>query len=192
MKTDFNLIISNDQRVLNNENKQGENLYLGHWCIQNNSYENDKNIASPYGIEIEEKNIDLRIVRELEEELIIYIKGIFNTLHNINYSKRIWKIIIGHWLRRFISTSLNRYKTIKKCFENYNIKSVDIIKYKNDSVIMNSHLELVLNYNNNIFDNFIFGHFLEHFDHSIKINYIRDNSTRNELRNNIFDNKKVK
>ena len=188
MKTDFNLIISNDQRVLNNENKQRK-IYILTLVIQIIHMKMTKYCESIW-YRNRGKNIDLWDHRELEEELIIYIKGIFNTLHNINYSKRIWKIIIGHWLRRFISTSLNRYKTIKKCFENYNIKSVDIIKYKNDSVIMNSHLELVLNYNNNIFDNFIFGHFLEHFDHNIKINYIRDNSTRNELRNNIFDNKK--
>ena len=185
----YNLIISNDTRAISQNHNNLKNLYLGNWCFQKNYIDYTNVIAKPYGMDKETKNNDLKYARKIENQIITIIKDILNDLHGLNYTNRFWKIILGHWLRRFIITSINRFKTLENCLSGYDVKSLTIINYKNESIVTNNHLELTLNYNNNIFDNFIFGHFIKYLNHNIEINYINDNTSRDEIRQFLYSSK---
>jgi putative transferase (TIGR04331 family) len=60
---------------------------------------------------------------------------ILNEVHSSAHNERFWKIVIGHWLRTFVQSGLNRYKTIKKCIEENKISSSTFIKISDENLI---------------------------------------------------------
>jgi putative transferase (TIGR04331 family) len=70
-----------------------------------------------------------------------YIKGIYNSyllkissqlnkIHKVNYPTEYWRIIVGHWLERFIFIIYDRLKSIQQIKKNYKILFVKIANEK--------------------------------------------------------------
>jgi putative transferase (TIGR04331 family) len=101
-------------------------VFLGDWCLLYHRVELwsglDYKIASPYGLSTKES--DNFQARELERKLFPEVCKIMNKYHNINYSERQWKLILGSWLRRFIEVMINRTKSLINCMEEFNITGV--------------------------------------------------------------------
>ena len=115
------LITTADQRFWEVSNKV---LFLGGWC---KSYDQEK-IWSAVDYEVlpyhwddrsrffeDYKYLDKlyeRVLRDLAEEL--------NKLHNVNYSVRYWRIIVGPWLQNFLQNFYDRYLSISSVIESGN------------------------------------------------------------------------
>ncbi len=65
-----------------------------------------QNYQSRYNEEIKINKIILNVEKDLYQNL--------NHYHSTNYSHRYWKIILGHWVARFIKTVFFRYKILNK------------------------------------------------------------------------------
>ena len=52
-----------------------------------------------------------------------------NAIHNINYSKKEWRILIGHWLFMFMSILFDNWKKLEFINKNYSIRYVEIAKF---------------------------------------------------------------
>ena len=46
-----------------------------------------------------------------------------NDIHSLGYSNKYWKIILGHWLSRYIKIVYFRYKLLQQCFKQ--IRDID-------------------------------------------------------------------
>ncbi len=181
----YDLVLSSDTRhKLNSKNI----LLLGNWCKENSFYQkNYYKVAEPCSILHKIRSSDQIKVRNYEKELLASLSTSLNYVHSTDLLNSSWKIILGHWLRYLINTLLNRYNTIKNCLDNYEVSSVNLIKYKNFSLIPNDTLESVANYNNPIMDEFLFEQILNFINNkNIKINYIIDHSDRKELKSQMF------
>jgi putative transferase (TIGR04331 family) len=114
-------------------------IFLGEWCRlydQRHKWENmNAIVASPYGLDLTSKILDYEEVRYIERILLSKASVALNNVHGNMYSERFWKIVIGHWLRIFISSGLNRYKTIKKCIVENKISSSTFIKINDERLI---------------------------------------------------------
>ena len=62
------------------------------------------------------KNIDEKIISKYENLssryqsiLLDNLFTIFNNLHSLNLDKRLWKILIGHWLFRYCNIFISRW-----------------------------------------------------------------------------------
>ena len=100
-------------------------LFLGEWCrlydrkhIWNKM---DAIVAAPYGLGKSQKDVDYNLARELEEKLFSILCNIMNEFHNTKLSDRFWRILLGHWLSRFVDVILNRVNTLERCLETYKI-----------------------------------------------------------------------
>ena len=82
-------------------------LFLGQWCVKNDHalqlHELDYEIIST------PKNLEF-ILADSVEKVTSVEKAIFpilvqrlNEYHGENYSNRFWKIVIGHWLQRYVA-----------------------------------------------------------------------------------------
>lgn len=80
-------------------------------------------IASPYGLEFELREANTEHVKRLEVEVLRILTRDLNSIHAITFSERQWQIIIGPWLRYFLSTAIQRFMAIEKAFDEFNIKS---------------------------------------------------------------------
>ena len=97
-------------------------LFLGEWCLdyaRKHVWENlDYELASPYALDIATRDKDFKQSRNLEEEIVPILVKMLNHIHGLDYKKRHWMLILGHWLRRYLVIVLNRYQTLKAAISN--------------------------------------------------------------------------
>ncbi len=121
--------------------KNSTTLSLGNWCKGKKnliSSEDSHHVVASYGCSKEEKDIDFNLLLDLEEKIFPDLVDVLNRAHCLRESNRYWKILIGHWLRDYLTLLINRVKTLEKCFSNYSIDSTPIVYCSNDIVCVNT------------------------------------------------------
>jgi putative transferase (TIGR04331 family) len=103
-------------------------IFLGEWC---RTYERkhvwqgmDAIVAAPYGLDQDSKDSDHIDVQELESKLFPVLCDTLNRHHGIQHGERFWRIILGHWLARYVSIMLNRVKTLKQCLQVHQVSGI--------------------------------------------------------------------
>ena len=114
-------------------------IFLGEWCKPYDRQHIWKKmnaiVAEPYGLDLNSKIQDNIECRRIEKILLTELTKILNDTHQTTYSERFWKIIIGHWLRTYIETGLNRIKTIEYCIGKYEISGSTLIELSKERLI---------------------------------------------------------
>ncbi len=87
----------------------------------------DAIVAKPYGIESEEKQIDHSVVLALEDHFFPILGDVLNEYHKTAHEKNFWRIILGHWFRRYIAVILNRTNTLQQCIREYEISGISVL-----------------------------------------------------------------
>lgn len=108
------LITTADQQFWKKDEKI---LFLGEWC----KIYNQKNVWSdldyevlPYHWDNREKLYhDYLYLDTIYEKYLNQLTEKLNNLHNVNYSNRYWRIVVGPWLNYFIGILFDRYLSIK-------------------------------------------------------------------------------
>ena len=143
------LITNNDWRI-----KKGKKyLLLGQWCLYNkkNFNKNDLKIFNPSIFKYSKTKKSIEKNNVLYEKYLTILSKELNKLHNINWSKRSWRILIGPWLSKFISIVNNRISLIDEIKEkekNFTLK----YSKKNESLMsynMSDFSEKILKNNYN-------------------------------------------
>ena len=112
-------------------------------------------IAEPYRAESNQVKIDQDYLFICYKFFLKSLIKNLNTIHQTNHDRRYWEIIIGHWLRTFLATTFNRYKTLIKIKKKYNIKNVEIFDDSKFSEGINDSFDL-----NNLSKNELFNFIL--------------------------------
>ncbi|MEK6934677.1 MAG: LIC12162 family protein [Nanoarchaeota archaeon] len=103
--------------------KKQEILFLGPWCIP--FYKrNELNglryevMKSPWE---DDKRYEeaMKYVEDFRERLIEKLAGYLNKVHEVDYSVRYWKILMGYWPIYGVSHFYDKYICLKDAFENY-------------------------------------------------------------------------
>lgn len=108
-------------------------LFLGEWCClyeRKHVWGNLPNavIAKPFGVKNFERERDIEFVQNFTQKILVELTESLNKLHDTNHSVRYWKIVLGHWLQRYVSVAYNRYSAIEQTLEIYNVKSTIIFE----------------------------------------------------------------
>jgi len=100
-------------------------IFLGEWC---RTYERkhvwqsmDAIVAAPYGLDQASKDSDHIDAQELESKLFPVLCDTLNQHHGTQHGERFWRIILGHWLVRYVDLILNRFKTLEQCLQAYQV-----------------------------------------------------------------------
>ena len=100
-------------------------VFLGEWCRlhdRKHVWESmDAVVAPPYGLGQAQKDADYLKVKKYEALLFPIIVELLNQYHSVVYTERFWKILIGHWVRRYFQVIVNRVSTIEQCLEIYTV-----------------------------------------------------------------------
>jgi putative transferase (TIGR04331 family) len=114
-------------------------IFLGEWCKlyeRQHIWQNmDAIVAEPYGLDINKKIEDNFESRNIEKILLTKLTHKLNNTHQTAYSERFWKILIGHWLRTYIETGLNRIKTLENCIATNKISGATFIELDKEELI---------------------------------------------------------
>lgn len=127
-------------------------VFLGEWCRlydRKHIWQSmDAIVAEPYGLGLLNKDADFSLARHLEEKFFPLLCGVLNAHHKTEYSERFWRILLGHWFRRYIDVILNRFKTLEMCLEKYNISGVTVYKNSEYFLAPIDSSEAILAFNN--------------------------------------------
>ena len=126
-------------------------FFLGRWCIPF-KYENKKTInnCSNYHWNNEKKKKkDAIYLNKFYEKVLNKLSFKLNKIHNINFSKKQWRLIIGFWLMNFITKSFDSYENLNFFLKNNKKKFfVDFFSIKLESIISKDYSDYTLNYIN--------------------------------------------
>ena len=105
-------------------------LFLGEWCrlyTQKCIWENIDAKVVPYHWDDRKKlKKDYHYLIELFERVLNELSQELNRIHNVSYSLRYWRIVIGPWLISFLTVIFDRWSCLQIAVENYPIKNTII------------------------------------------------------------------
>lgn len=100
-------------------------LFLGEWCKlydrQSVWSSMDAVVAAPYGLDAVSKVRDVSCIQDLADSLLSELSVALNAFHGTSHAARYWNMILGHWLQRYVAVVFNRYRTIERACEQYDI-----------------------------------------------------------------------
>jgi putative transferase (TIGR04331 family) len=150
----YNLITTS---ILSNKNfnLNKNNIFLGEWCKLNNNHKDIKTI--PYHWNNRKKFYkDYLNINSIYEEFLDILQIKLNSIHNVNFSKNYWRIVLGPWLFQFIAIIFDRWQMIKLSQSRYNIKSAYIADINNKNSIFNDHYEFLYSNFSDAWNNIIY------------------------------------
>ncbi len=89
-------------------------------------------LVEPYGLNHEQRVQDNKKIQNLYEILLEILTSALNDFHGVENSTRYWEILLGHWLKLWLSVILNRYYVLTNIFgisNNYKINLYDTTSY---------------------------------------------------------------
>jgi putative transferase (TIGR04331 family) len=90
-------------------------------------------------------------------ELLLGLAVNLNRVHGKEFNRRYWEIIVGPWLKRFVSMTFHRFHALESVFERNRVKNV--VTGQNElefPLVTSSYSDFLWNASNNVEWNFLF------------------------------------
>lgn len=151
----------------NNIKTKSLKIILGNWCYKKYDLSYKKNDTS-YNLNLRKKKDCISRSIKIENKIIYTLTKILNNHHKVNYDKRQWKIILGHWIRIYTRVFTNRYLHLSKVLNKKNIDYFILTKNEN-STNNNELIDFVKRIKNDNFNDEIYKKIIEFKKIEIKI-----------------------
>jgi putative transferase (TIGR04331 family) len=142
-------------------------LFLGEWC---RLYERrhhweamDGIVASPYDFKSALKDNAGIEVKKIFDNLLIKLRDTLNAYHKIDKSSRYWRILLGHWLQRYVSVLFNRWHTIKQVLETYKMSGAIVLESAAYSLATLDSNSFIWACNDNVWNHVLYTKILNYF-----------------------------
>ena len=146
-------------------------IYLGEWCIPyqvNSSNKGTKNILEYNWKTSSDFENQHDYIFDLKNKILPLLSSELNNIHKTKISIKGWNLIIGWWLNCFLSTTLDRYLTLKqlKNNEDYVFYIADLPK---EEIVPIDTTESFLQFqDSDLWNHIFFGELIKNFE-NIKI-----------------------
>ena len=115
---------------LSKANPLKKKLYIDSQILELNNILPKNNIPAFKTLSFKKRTSILSMCNKIYNDILPLLAKKLNQIHNCNYDKEFWEIIIGPWLNNFISISYNRFNKVKSVLNSYEISSVVFMKEK--------------------------------------------------------------
>ncbi len=169
------LITTADERTWKSDQPK---VFLGEWCrlFERKHIWQSMNakVAEPYGLNLNQKDIDFHEVIRLEQKLFPEIYLLLNQFHGMKHDERYWSILIGHWFRAFLQLMINRLKTLEKCFQTEKISHTTVLDSEYASLSTPDIASSLLSFHNDQWNNVLYGRIINLINEDkIFINFLK-------------------
>ena len=107
-------------------------LFLGEWCktydLKDIWKDLDYVVAPYHWDDRKQLHEDYIYLKEVYERYLVTVAEQMNQLHSERYSLRYWRIVLGPWLHYFIAVLFDRYSSLKKTLNNFEVTDCIITK----------------------------------------------------------------
>jgi putative transferase (TIGR04331 family) len=114
-------------------------IFLGEWCrlfSRRHKWKNlDSIVVQWHWANRDKFKKDSIYLNNLNETVLNHLYQKLNSFHKVRYSKRYWRIIVGGWLKNYISVLWDRWETIRY-FGNLKIKCETIVPKSNYNILV--------------------------------------------------------
>ena len=130
-----------------------------------------------------EENLKLHVTKESKINSLNYCERLYekiienltlelNNLHNENYEKRIWRIILGRWLKEFIYTTYLNFNTIERALKTKKITKIITTKFEKKNFFIKDYLNFINLYLSAEWISNLNGQIINYLNPNIDIDYI--------------------
>lgn len=150
-------------------------LFMGEWCLLHERRDFwrqlDYKVARPYGVKLEEKERDNKLVEHLIKSHFGELVESLNEYHGENKTERYWKILLGEWLIRYTALYINRYQTLKQTLDENreNLRAVICADNLNISLAAKDTLNFTFAANDVSWNSFLYSRLLGKLNPNIAI-----------------------
>jgi putative transferase (TIGR04331 family) len=139
-------------------------IFLGKWCNRFTRRE----FFLKKNFEVEPYHWDDRIklyadyiyLQKLYEKILIDLSNKLNQIHNVNYSLRYWRILVGPWLGYFIQILFDRWSMLDRALEKYRDIKIIVLDRKTEEFIPSDMSEFEALYSRDDWNEFIYSQIL--------------------------------
>lgn len=139
-------------------------LFLGEWCRRydrSSIWQNLDAEVVPYHWDDHSKlNKDYLYLRELYEEILVDLSDSLNQFHEVNHSKRYWRILLGPWLRFFTQILFDRWTMIQHAVKDFDVTGSIVLDLTPEQVIPNDMNDFAVKWEDDPWNSFIYGQIL--------------------------------
>ena len=126
------------------------------------------------------------LTEKYEKIIFNYLYVRLNKFHNVNYSKRYWKILMHNWVRSYVQSIIFRYDYIKKNIEISKFKKFYFKFNERSKKYPNFNIDFLNSLNDNDFNNRICYKVAENFCLKKKITIQKKNNNQKNLFKNEY------
>ncbi len=171
-------------------------VFLNNHCQTYNRKKIWKNMesitADPYPLLEKKKENDYLETKKIEKKLFPIFCEQLNKYHNTEYSLRFWKIVLGHWFRRYIEFSLYHIKIIQYCLSDFSIESTTFLYNSNYSLTVLNSSEFISAICNDRWRNLFYIEVIKKLNTSISIDKVEISDSQDIFRDTSLDRKRTK
>lgn len=102
-----------------------------------------------------------------------------NSLHSVNLNLRSWKILLGHWLKRFIDLCYQKDYLLSEILNTYEISKIYGIKNENYKAYSNDTFAIHPNSRDNLWNNNLFFKIINFYDYKVETNFTQNSNNEN-------------
>jgi putative transferase (TIGR04331 family) len=107
-------------------------LFVGSWCMDDAREklwsQLDYKVVPYHWDDVDVLVRDDAYCTEVYEDLLARLVDLLNAHHHIQWSLRAWRIVIGFWLRRYVTILYDRYRSVETAVEQFSISGASCLE----------------------------------------------------------------
>ena len=140
----MNLVTADNFKLFNKEGKG--NILIGSWCLNNEeikkNFNKDKDIIANYHWDQKEKiSKDVTYIEKIYKYFLDKLTHNLNEFHKTNYNSKTWEILIGLWLKYYISFLFDRWEQTSIVLEKFKIQEAKFVKFNEERFITSNSFD---------------------------------------------------
>ncbi len=156
------------------KNKSEPVLFLGDWCKRYSKIRSWNSLdgeTSLYHWDDRSKLYkDYAYLQKVYEILLLSLSEQLNKIHDVNYSTRYWRILVGEWLGFFTQMLYDRWFMLNFALEKYTVSKCYILSECNNCLVSNDMSHFNRLYVNDKWNELIYAQILkEYFSNKIEL-----------------------
>jgi putative transferase (TIGR04331 family) len=164
-----------------------DNLFLGKWCLDFDEIDQypSSYILKYHWSEYSKLESDYQIINDIYNKCLTGLKDTLNQIHQVNYSERYWRIVLGPWLGYFIQGMFDKWESLRNAFHQYQISKTIIVEFDAAAMIPNDMQSFIKLFSSNEWNHFCFAQIIQHMEAADSIEKVYMVSERTVLKSRI-------
>ena len=175
----MNLVTGDNFKLFKKNNEK--NILIGSWClldkrIKENFNENEYKVAKYHWDDKKKLSTDILYIEKVYKYFLDQLTYNLNIFHKTDYDRDLWQIILGMWLKQYISFLFDRWEQFISVSKNFKISEATLIKFDSEErFIPSNHYNYWFQIHHTNWNHWIFSKMVKN-EKKLNFSYIEDSN----------------